>query len=88
MRYVASRSGAKEKSADVFYGEEKQDDLRFLRIRTKRHELMITPGTCHGLFSPSFFALTSSFLNADDQYILVRSCSRSFPPSRLTCPFT
>lgn len=25
----------------------KQDELKFMRIRTKRHELIITPGTCN-----------------------------------------
>ena len=35
-----------------------QDEIRFLRIRTKRHELMISPSTRHVFFLFSFDSLT------------------------------
>lgn len=47
-----------------------QDDLRFLRIRTKRHELIITPG--EPLFSPHTARDTTdrALQLTDEQYIL------------------
>lgn len=48
-----------------------QDDLRFLRIRTKKHELMITPGELEFGSSPPPNAHLSA--PADELYILVSS---------------
>lgn len=42
-----------------------QDDLRFLRIRTRQHELMITPGP-----SPSLVRRPTDGV-ADDRFVLV-----------------
>lgn len=47
-----------------------QDDLRFLRIRTKRHELMITPGAGTAM-SRIKLMLTFLLLVTDELYILV-----------------
>ena len=43
-----------------------QDDVRFMRIRTRRHEIMISPGACcvHGLTEVSDGAST------DERYLL------------------
>lgn len=43
-------------SADV---QDTQDDLRFLRIRTKKHELMITPGSSFRIARIALSRLTS-----------------------------
>ncbi|CAZ80410.1 unnamed protein product [Tuber melanosporum] len=62
------------KSAEeMVCGMDEQDDLRLLRIRTKRHELVIVPGKPYVLYSRLVeYGVSDMFqLFADPRFILV-----------------
>ncbi len=46
-----------------------QDEVRFLRIRTKRHEIMISPGALSGILSLTTF-IADAIIILDDKYLL------------------
>ena len=52
-------------------GWRKQDDLRFLRLRTKRHELMVTPGRLLSSLDGKLLEFDGFTHRLDEKYILV-----------------
>ena len=71
IQYAGLISQLADKSCSVVRELDPTNDLTFLRIRTKKHEIMVAPGNlCKGYIFSNHIQLNTSAL-ADKEYMLI-----------------